>query len=231
MEADQHRVTAEIATRVVGRIDGSLNTAEGAIDTPLQRLVADAALTSTRDPARGGAEIAFINSGGVRTTFRPAADGSVTYGQIFALQPFGNTVEVIELTGAQIKAVIEQQFARDGTGNFRQSFLIPSQGFAYTIDRSAPDGANQREKSVGWVAILRSVPTSDCVSAVKSGFSYGTTDEFAYNVIEHPVHVHDFHATLLHLLGIDHERLTYFHQGRRFRLTDVHGQVVRALLA
>jgi hypothetical protein len=45
------------------------------------------------------------------------------------------------------------------------------------------------------------------------------------------VHVHDFHATLLHLLGIDHERLTYLHQGRRFRLTDVHGSVVRALLA
>jgi len=45
------------------------------------------------------------------------------------------------------------------------------------------------------------------------------------------VHLHDFHATLLHVLGVDHERLTCFHQGRRFRLTDVHGQVVRALLA
>ena len=66
---------------------------------------------------------------------------------------------------------------------------------------------------------------------VKAGFTYGATDDFAYNVTEHPVHVHDFHATLLHLLGIDHERLTYLHQGRRFRLTDVHGQVVRALLA
>jgi Protein of unknown function (DUF1501) len=65
---------------------------------------------------------------------------------------------------------------------------------------------------------------------VKAGFSYGRTDDFAYNVIEHPVHVHDFHATLLHLLGIDHERLTYMYQGRRFRLTDVHGQVVHALL-
>ncbi|HET7219587.1 MAG TPA: DUF1501 domain-containing protein [Vicinamibacterales bacterium] len=66
---------------------------------------------------------------------------------------------------------------------------------------------------------------------VNAGSSYGTTDDFAYNVTEHPVHVHDFHATLLYLLGIDHERLTYFHQGRRFRLTDVHGQVVRGLLA
>jgi hypothetical protein len=66
---------------------------------------------------------------------------------------------------------------------------------------------------------------------VKAGSVYGATDDFAYNVTENPVHVHDFHATLLHLLGIDHERLTYLHQGRRFRLTDVHGQVVRALLA
>jgi 5'-nucleotidase len=132
--------SADVASRVVGRIEGSLDTAEGQIDTPLQRLVADAALAATRDPARGGAEIAFINSGGVRAGFRPAADGSVTYGQIFALQPFGNTIEVLELTGAQLKALIEQEFTRDGTGQFRQSFLIPSRGFAYTIDRSAPDG-------------------------------------------------------------------------------------------
>jgi Protein of unknown function (DUF1501) len=66
---------------------------------------------------------------------------------------------------------------------------------------------------------------------VKAGLVYGATDDFSYNVIEGAVHVHDFHATLLHLLGIDHERLTYFYQGRRFRLTDVHGTVVKELLA
>ena len=66
---------------------------------------------------------------------------------------------------------------------------------------------------------------------VKPGLTYGTTCEFGYNVVENGVHVHDFHATLLHLLGIDHERLTYRFQGRRYRLTDVHGQVVRDLLA
>ncbi len=66
---------------------------------------------------------------------------------------------------------------------------------------------------------------------VKPGLSYGATDDFSYNIAENPVHVHDFHATLLHLLGIDHERLTYRFQGRRFRLTDVHGKVVRALIA
>jgi len=132
--------SVEIASRVVGRIEGSLEASSGQIDTPLARLVADSQLVATRDAARGGAELAFINSGGVRTSFRPAADGSVTYGQIFALQPFGNTVEVVELTGAQIKQVIEQQFTSDGTGKFRQSFLIPSAGFSYVIDRSRPDG-------------------------------------------------------------------------------------------
>jgi uncharacterized protein (DUF1501 family) len=66
---------------------------------------------------------------------------------------------------------------------------------------------------------------------VKAGLVHGATDDFSYNVVADGVHVHDFHATLLHLLGIDHERLTYFHQGRRFRLTDVHGTVVKALLA
>jgi hypothetical protein len=64
----------------------------------------------------------------------------------------------------------------------------------------------------------------------KPGLVHGATDDFSYNVIESPVHVHDFHATLLRLLGIDHERLTYLYQGRRFRLTDVHGKVVEELL-
>ncbi len=66
---------------------------------------------------------------------------------------------------------------------------------------------------------------------VKSGIVYGETDDFGYNIIKDPVHVHDFHATLLHLMGLDHEKLTYKHQGRRYRLTDVHGKVVNDLLA
>jgi hypothetical protein len=66
---------------------------------------------------------------------------------------------------------------------------------------------------------------------VKPGISYGETDEFGYNVVKDPVHVHDFQATLLHLLGIDHERLVFKHQGRRYRLTDVHGTVVEGILA
>src|SRR5262249_39822626 len=66
---------------------------------------------------------------------------------------------------------------------------------------------------------------------VKGGMAYGTTDEFGYRAAENPVHVHDLHATLLHLLGFDHERLTYRYAGRDFRLTDVSGRVVREILA
>ena len=66
---------------------------------------------------------------------------------------------------------------------------------------------------------------------VKGGMSYGKTDEFGFKAIENKVHVHDLHATILHLLGLDHERLTFRHAGRDFRLTDVYGNVVRDILA
>lgn len=68
-------------------------------------------------------------------------------------------------------------------------------------------------------------------AGVKKGMSYGRTDDFSYNIVENPVHIHDFQATLMHLLGIDHERFTYKFQGRRYRLTDVHGTVVKDILA
>lgn len=72
----------------------------------------------------------------------------------------------------------------------------------------------------GWVA----------GAGFKGGLSYGGTDEFGYNIVENPVHVHDLQATLLHTLGIEHEKLTFKYQGRRYRLTDVHGTVVKDLL-
>jgi hypothetical protein len=67
-------------------------------------------------------------------------------------------------------------------------------------------------------------------AGVKSGFTFGATDELAAHVAEDMVHVHDFHATILHLLGLDHERLTYRYAGRDFRLTDVHGNIVNGIL-
>lgn len=68
-------------------------------------------------------------------------------------------------------------------------------------------------------------------AGVKKGFSYGATDEFGYKSVDNVVTVHDFHATILHLLGLDHERLTYYHNGLERRLTDVHGEIIRPILA
>ena len=65
---------------------------------------------------------------------------------------------------------------------------------------------------------------------VKGGITYGRTDELGYSPVESPVHIHDLNATILHLLGLNHERLTYRVQGRHFRLTDVHGRILPELL-
>ena len=66
---------------------------------------------------------------------------------------------------------------------------------------------------------------------IQGGVTHGATDELGYNATDNVVHVNDLHATMLHQLGIDHKRLTYRFQGRDFRLTDIHGQVVREILA
>lgn len=68
-------------------------------------------------------------------------------------------------------------------------------------------------------------------AGIKKGITYGQTDEFGYNIVEYPVHVQDFQATMLHLMGIDHEQMIFKHQGRRYRLTDVAGKVVKGVLA
>src|SRR5262249_26009385 len=68
-------------------------------------------------------------------------------------------------------------------------------------------------------------------AGVKRGFSFGATDEFGYQAVQDAVTVYDFHATVLHLLGLDHEKLTYYHNGIARRLTDVHGKVIRQILA
>ena len=68
-------------------------------------------------------------------------------------------------------------------------------------------------------------------AGLKAGSVFGATDEIGWKAAEHPVAWHDFHATMLHLLGLDHEKLTFYHNGIRRRLTNVHGEVVRGILA
>ena len=66
---------------------------------------------------------------------------------------------------------------------------------------------------------------------IKPGISHGATDDFGYEAVDKPVHIHDLHATVLHQMGLDHKRLTYRYSGRDYRLTDVHGELVREIIA
>ncbi|MBL8811923.1 MAG: DUF1501 domain-containing protein, partial [Planctomycetaceae bacterium] len=68
-------------------------------------------------------------------------------------------------------------------------------------------------------------------AGIKGGTTWGETDDYCYNIVREPVHVHDINATILHLLGVDHTRLTYRYQGRDFRLTDIHGEIVHGVLS
>jgi 5'-nucleotidase len=125
------------AERVVGHLGGPALKTEENGESPVAGVIADAQLAATRAPERGGAQISFINSGGVRTDLIPRADGSVTYGQIFALEPFGNTLVVRTLTGAQLKILLEHQFDEKG---LRPSTLVPSANFHFAFDLSKPQG-------------------------------------------------------------------------------------------
>jgi hypothetical protein len=96
-----------------------------------------------------------------------------------------------------------------------------AQGIGGEGEKTKPGRDHHKDAYTVWLA----------GGGIKPGQSYGRTDDFGFNVAENPVHVHDLNATVLHLLGLDHERLTFKYQGREFRLTDVQGKVVRELLA
>jgi uncharacterized protein (DUF1501 family) len=94
--------------------------------------------------------------------------------------------------------------------------------FGRTPDGRRPDGRDHNAKGYTmWMA----------GGGVRGGMAYGATDDYGAQAVENPVHIHDLHATLLALLGLDHEKLTYRYAGRDFRLTDVHGRVVKEILA
>lgn len=110
-------------------------------ESPLGLLIADAQLAATR---ASGAQVALMNPGGVRASITPAADGTVTFGDIYTVQPFGNNLQVKEMTGAQLRAVLEQQF--DGTDG--RALLFPA-GLAYRYDRSKPAGQRIMGATIG----------------------------------------------------------------------------------
>ncbi len=130
--------SAQASARVVGRLSGPVTReATAAREIIGGTFIADAQLAATRGQ---GAQIAFSNSGGVRADIIPGPGGVVTFGQIFAMQPFGNNLVVKTLTGAQLKALLEQQFASGTNSVERPKMLLPSKGFAFDYDLSRPAG-------------------------------------------------------------------------------------------
>ena len=133
---------APIIARVVGRLQGPApRAAVPSGESVLGNLIADAHLAATAAPNAGAARIAFTNATSVRTDLIPAADGSVTFGQLFAAQPFGNDLVVKTMTGAQIRAVLEQQFASGTNSVTRPIMLLPSRGLRYSHNLARPAGA------------------------------------------------------------------------------------------
>ncbi|MEH2499871.1 5'-nucleotidase [Bradyrhizobium sp. AZCC 1678] len=131
------RVAAPIANRPAGRLTETLSrTPKNTGESPLGDIIADAQLAATRAAANGGAVIAFTNPGGIRTDITHKETGAVTYGDLFASQPFRNQLVTITLTGKQIKDMLEQQW-RDPK---RPRILQVSKGFSYAWDQSKGDG-------------------------------------------------------------------------------------------
>ncbi|HEX2625106.1 MAG TPA: 5'-nucleotidase C-terminal domain-containing protein [Sphingomicrobium sp.] len=138
--ARYHADAATVADRPVGRLSGPIPKNDGPVDAPAAAFIADGQLFVARDPARGGAQLALMNTGGSRTDLVPGPDGVVTYGKIFAMQPFANSVVTLTLTGAELKQLLEQQFDSGSNSAARPNYLMPSANFRFEFDRSRPAG-------------------------------------------------------------------------------------------
>ncbi|HUE78362.1 MAG TPA: bifunctional metallophosphatase/5'-nucleotidase [Sphingomicrobium sp.] len=135
---DRYAAAARVeGERVVARLAGTVSETEDSdLATRGGELIADSQLGWTRPKERGGAQIAFMNNSGVRGDLVPRDDGTITYGQMFALQPFGNNIIVMTLTGAQLKRLLEEQFLDPK----QPGMLMPSAGFSFTYDVRRPAG-------------------------------------------------------------------------------------------
>ncbi len=130
----------ETASRPVGRLSATVAWADTGNVSPVAQLIADAQYSAAKDPARGGSNLSFMNAGGARTELAAAADGGVTYSQLFAMQPFANNIVTLTLSGADLAALMEQQFDSGLNTVKRPNFLMPSANVRFTVDRSRPAG-------------------------------------------------------------------------------------------
>ncbi|MBX3593155.1 bifunctional metallophosphatase/5'-nucleotidase [Sphingomonas sp.] len=128
------KAAGPMANKVVGRASAAIDRDEDSEirESPLGLLVADAQLAATR---KDGAQLSLMNPGGLRASLTPDPDGTVTYGDLYAVQPFGNNLQVMEFTGAQLRAVLEQQFS-----NIDGPKVLFTSGLTYSFDQSKPEG-------------------------------------------------------------------------------------------
>lgn len=143
--AKYNAIAAPLANRVIGSITADLTrTATPAGESALGDVIADGQLDATNDPGFGDAVVAFMNPGGIRTdltyagSFAGEGDGNVTYGEMFTVQPFGNSMVTLTITGEQIDTLLEQQFVGCGQPTNGQKILQVSNGFTYSWSASAP---------------------------------------------------------------------------------------------
>ncbi len=132
-------VAAVVADRPVGRLAAPVAKTLDSGESPAAALISDGQLFVARASDKGRAELALMNTGGARTDLVPV-NGVVTYGQIFAMQPFANNIVTLTLTGAEVKALLEQQFDSGSNSAARPNLLMPSANFSFRYDRSRPAG-------------------------------------------------------------------------------------------
>ena len=127
----------------------------------------------------------------------------------------GNAMEVDQPIAALLKDL-------KGRGLLKDTLVLWGGEFGRTSTAQGSDGRDHNPEGFTWWL---------AGGGIKAGLTYGATDDYGYYSVENKVHFHDLHATVLHLLGLDHERLTYRHAGRNFRLTDIHGHIVKGIIA
>jgi len=164
-----------LAQRPVGQASGPfLRRRQPSGESVLGNLIADAQLAATRAPERGGAQISFMNPGGVRADLLPDAQGLVRYGQLFAVQPFGNSLVVRSYTGAQLQALLEQQFDSGSNTVQNPRVLAVSEGFGYRYDLSRPRG----QRVAGLALQGRLIAPQDTLRVVVSSYLAAGGDNF-----------------------------------------------------
>ena len=136
-----HDAASAEADRPVGKLNGTLIHSEDlGVESTAPEFIADSQLYDARGANHRRADLALMNNGGARTDLLPDADGTVRFGQIFAMQPFANAIVTRGLTGAQLKAVLEQQFDSGRNTVAKPNILLPSANFSFSYDKSRPAG-------------------------------------------------------------------------------------------